>query len=391
MPGLFSRLFSRRQPEQRAMFYGPVTGPSIAGSRVNTALAENLSTTTACVGAIASGLASLPAFVYRREANGRVEAPNHPVARLIRQPNPRMTWPDFLEMLLGSTLLSGNGLAAVDCDRAGRPTALWPIPWQAVQPVALPSGRLAFDVVAFNTPWGGAGLPRRYLDSEVVHLKDRSDDGWLGRSRISRAPDVLASAAGLQTYSTAVWHNAATPSGVLELPGKVSPEGLRRAEAFFNERMVGAGNGKKVLFADAGSKWTSVAVSPEDAEVLASRRFSVEELCRLFQVPPPIVQDYTHNTFTNAQQAALWFAQFSLSPWARKIEAEFQRSLFSDSSYHVEIDLSGLMRGDFAARWTANVAAVGAGILTVDEVREAEGYNPLPAKPVEVVPGDGGE
>jgi HK97 family phage portal protein len=392
-PAWLSRLFSR-QPEQRAgvPFYGPVTGPALAGVRVNTAVAENLSTVTACVGAIASGLASLPAYVYRSDGAGRVEAPQHPVARLIRQPNPRQTWPDFLEWLVASTLLNGNGIAAIDMDGAGRPTNLWPIPWSAVQPVLLPSNQLAFDVMAYTTAWGGTGLPRRYLASEVLHLKDRSDDGWLGRSRISRAPDVLASAIGAQTFSTALWNNAATPSGVLELPAKITPDGFRRQREFFEQTYSGAANARRVLFADAGSKWTSISVSPEDAEVLASRQFSVTEIARLFGVPPPIVQDYSNNTFTNAATAALWFAQFSLAPWARKIEAEFQRQVFGDAvAYSMEIDLSGLTRGDYSTRWTANVAAVGAGILTVDEIREQEGYGPLPEVKDPPVPGDGGK
>ena len=122
------------------------------------------------------------------------------------------------------------------------------------------------------------------------------------------------------------------------------------------------------------------SVSPEDAEVLASRRFSVEELCRVFQVPPPIVRDYTHNTFTNSQQAALWFAQFRLTPWVRKIEAEFTRGVFGSSSgYELEIDLSGLMRGGYAARRAPYAVAVQNGILGVNEIHEAQGYNPRPA------------
>ena len=139
---------------------------------------------------------------------------------------------------------------------------------------------------------------------------------------------------------------------------------------------AGPRNARKFLLLEEGLTFDPTSVSPEDAELLASRRFSVEELCRLFQVPPPIVQDYTHGTFTNAAQAGLWFAQLSLTPWARKIEAEFARSIFTDDSFHLEIDLSGLMRGDYAARWAAYGAAVTNGILTVDEIREAEGYNP---------------
>jgi HK97 family phage portal protein len=375
-------------PETRAStFYAPAVGfgPSLGGTVINTVLAENLSAVTACVNAIASGLASLPARVYRTQGEGRIEVPGHPVARLLRQPNPRQTYVDFLEWLLGSTLLNGNGLAAIEYDGRGQPVALLPIPWSAVQVVALPTGRLAFDVVSYQTPWGGSGQPRRYLDSEVLHLKDRSDDGWLGRSRISRAPDVLGAAIGLQTYSTAIWNNAATPSGLLTLPSIVTPEGKRRAVEFFEGRYAGAANGKRIFWADNGTTFTPISVSPEDAEVLASRRFSGEEVARLFNCPPAIVGDLSHGTFTNSETAGRWFAQFTLAPWARKIEAEMQRSVFADPSgaTHMEIDLSGIMRGDYAARWTANVAAVQAGILTADEVREQEGFNPLPpgAKP----------
>jgi HK97 family phage portal protein len=345
---------------------------------VTPGMAENLSTVTACVNAVASGLASLPVYLYQTiPGAGRMEAPTNPAARLLRRPNTRQTWPDFLEWTLGSVLLHGNALAIIETDGTGAPGALVPVPWGAVQPVALPSGRLAFDVVAHRTPWGSAGMPRRLLDSECFYLKDRSDDGWTGRSRISRANEVLGAAYGLQQYSGAIWQNAATPSGMVTLPSNVTREEKDRIEHYYRAKVTGTDNAKGVLFVDKDTTFTAMSVSPEDAEVLASRRFTVEELCRLFQVPPPLVQDYTHNTFTNSAQASLWFAQFSLAPWARKIEAEFARSvLLDDPTHHLEIDLSGLTRGDYATRWDASVKAVAAGILDAEEVREAEGYGP---------------
>ena len=150
--------------------------------------------------------------------------------------------------------------------------------------------------------------------------------------------------------------------------------------ASFDERHAGAGNARKVFFSDPGTTFTPMSVSPEDAETLESRRFSVIELCRLFNVPPPIIQSYENNTFTNAATASVWFATNTLTPWARKIEAEVARSVFADPSgdFHLEIDLSGLVRGDYATRWVANVAAVNAGILTADEIRAQEGYGPKP-------------
>jgi HK97 family phage portal protein len=374
-----------RKTETRAASYGPsfsLAGGSTGGP-VSPMAAENLSTVVACVDAIGQGLGTLPAAVYRTLDDGREEAPGHPVARLIRAPNRYQTWPDFVHWLVAQMLLRGNAIATIEDDGAGRATALRPIPWQNVSVQLLPSGRLAYDVVAYVAPWGGSGTPRRLLDDEVFHLRDRSDDGYVGRSRLSRAPDVLSAAIGLQTYTSSLWDNAATPSGLVTLPRGIKADGLKRLEAFFAARFTGAHNAKRILFVDPDTTFVPMAVSPEDAEVLASRRFTVEELCRLFNVPPPIVQSYEHNTFTNAAQASLWFATNTLRPIARKIEAEFSRSIFTDAGFHLEIDLSGLMRGDYATRWAANVAAVTAGILTADEVREQEGYGPLAAASTE--------
>lgn len=379
---VLGRLFGRREPETRAtVSYGPsfslgntATGP------IQPYQAENLAAVAACVSAVADGLATLPVAVYRsQDDDGRVEVPGHPVSRLIRGPNDYQTWVDWLSMTVAEVLLYGNALSVIEYDGAGRPTGLRPVPWRNVRVQMLPTGRLVYDVVMYQTPWGGTGTPRRFLQGEVFHLKDRSDDGYVGRSRLSRAPDVLAAAIGLQTYSAAIWENAATPSGLLTFPANISPDGKRRMESFYNDRLIGSANGKRVLFADADTSFQPMSVSPEDAEVLASRRFSTEEICRLFNVPPPLVQDYTNSTFTNSAQASLWFAQNTLRPMARRIEAEFQRSVMNDptGATHIEIDLSGLMRGDYATRWAANVAAVNAGILTRDEVREQEGFGPL--------------
>jgi HK97 family phage portal protein len=373
------------QPEQRQLgsptFGDFGLGPITAGSYVNARVAENLSTVVACVGAIASALSTLPAFVYRSVPGGREEASNHPVARLIRAPNDRQTWPDWLEMMIAQVLLYGNAISVIEYDGAGRPTRLLPVPWNNVQVFLLPSGELAYDIVQFIAPWGGTGTPRRYLNGEVVHIKDRSDDGFLGRSRLSRAPEVLGNALSLQEFSSAQWKNGVTPSGAIQMEGSMTPEQFNRVREQMSTIYAGAHNARKVLILDNRATWQALSVSPEDAEVLASRRFTVEELCRLYQVPPPIIQDYTHGTFTNASQAALWFAQLTLTPWAKKIEAEFARSVFGDdSAYHLEIDLAGLMRGDYAARWAAYAIAVQNKILDPDEIREAEGYNPRGVK-----------
>lgn len=347
------------------------------GGVVSPRMAETIAALFACVSRIGSGLGSLPALVFQTTDAGRTEVHNHPVNRLISAPNGSQTWPDWVEWVLAEVLLHGNALCAVDLDGAGRPIALRPLPWRFVNPLILPTGRLVYD---FHD---GRGTARRYLDTEVFHLRDRTDngaagaDGLIGIPRLSRAPEVLANALALQEWSSATWRNGATPSGVVTHPGQLSKVAFENLRDSLNERYSGAHNAKKTMLFQEGMQYQPISASPEDAEVLESRKFGVAEICRLFQVPPPLVEDYSNNTFTNAAQASLWFAQLTLTPWARKLEAEFSRSVFGPSSaFSLEIDLSGLMRGDFVARWQAWQIAIASGVLDPNEIRVAEGWGP---------------
>lgn len=338
--------------------------------------AENLSTVLACTNAIATALAYVPALVYRRDGDGtRTEVSTHALGKIVRMGvNDQMTWPDFLEHFLASTLLTGNGLAVILRSGNGQLAGFRYVPWGMVTVAELSSGRLAYDVS------DGRGNTRRYLEGEVLHLRDRGDDGKIGRSRLSRAADTVTGVQAANTHASAFLANGASPSGVIELPGTMTIEQKTRLREIFEARFKGPSKAGGTLILDGGMKWSASQISPEDAELLETRKFGVIELCRLFQVPPPIVQAYENNTFTNAAQAGLWFATFCLAPWARKIEAEFARSVFpSGGPYEMELDLSGFLRGDPETRWNAHKIAIETGVLDPDEVRQIEGWNPRPA------------
>jgi len=376
---LITRIATRLGFERRSSRFGELPGMAVTGHAVNTRTAENLSAVLACVSAVATAIASLPAYVYRHAGSGRNIDHAHPLNRLMtRGPNQWQTWPDFIEWLVASTLMRGNGLAEIVTNARGEVVELRPIPWDWVSVYMLPSGRLAYDVTEQMGIWGATGRLRRLLQGEVLHLRDRSDDGLLGRSRLSRASEVVGAGMALQEATGALWRNGIFPSGALSLEGKLTPEQRNLLRQSLESAHGGAGKQGKVLLLEGGMKWQQITISPEDAEILDSRRFSIEEIARLFQVPPPIIQDYTHNTFTNSEAAGRWFAQFTIGPWVRKLEAEFARSVIGEGSpdMSVEFDLSGFMRGDYTARWQAHEIAVRNDILTRNEVREIEGWNP---------------
>lgn len=340
---------------------------------VSARCAENLSAVLACTNAIATALAYVPALTYRRDGDGnRTEAFAHPLGKLVRNgANPGMSWPDFMEHLIASALLTGNGLAEILRSGNGQLAGFRYIPWGMVTVAELSSGRLAYDVS------NGRGNTRRLLEGEVLHLRDRTDDGRIGRSRLSRAAETVQGVQASNSHANAFLANGASPSGVIEVPGTMKAEQRTGLRDQFQAGHAGAANAGKALILDGGMTFKGMQMSPEDAELLETRKFGVIEICRLFQVPPPIVQAYENNTFTNAAQAGLWFATFCLAPWARKIEAEFARSVFpSNGPYELELDLSGFLRGDPETRWAAHKIALETGVLDPDEVRQIEGWNP---------------
>lgn len=366
-------------PRLEALFGGyQLTG----GQIVNQHSAQNLSTVLACVSAISSGLASLPIWIYRRTDAGRTVDERHPLMRLHREgANRFQSWPDFIEWLLASTLLSGNGLAEIVTDSRGELIELRAVPWSWSAVQLLPSGRLAYDTTEQMGLFGTTGRTRRLLQDQVLHIRDRSDDGVLGISRLRRAAGVVGAAQGLQNFAAGSLAHGVYASGALMADGPltyVQREQLREGLRRFSAAEGGAG---RALILDQGLKWQSLVINPEDAELLASRRFTVEELARLYNVPPNIVGDLSNSSFTNSETMLRFFAQSTLAQWARKLESAIAQQLFTDAerqTHEAEFDLSGLLRGDPAERWASHAIAVSNNILTANEVREVEGWDPRP-------------
>ena len=353
---------------------------------VNQYQTENLSTALACVNAISQAIASLKACVYRTDPDGRTIDNDHPLANLIRNGvNDKQSWPEFLEWLMAQTLLYGNGIAEIVTNRFGEIIGLNPIPFAAVNCVRLPNGRMVYDINDYSKSSHIVKRPvRRLLDDEVLHLKDRTDDGLIGRSVLSRSPATLYLAELIQEFETSLFENQARPSGMITAAGVLQPD--QRTDILNNivKAFTGAKNAGKVIVSDADLKWQSMTMEPESLELQSARRLQTEEIARLFKVPPPIIGDYSNSTFTNSETAGRWFAQHTLTPWIVKIEQCFARSLFTNEerkSLEIEIDLSIFLRGDADQRWKNHEIAVRNDILDTNEIRKIEGFNPRASQP----------
>ena len=329
----------------------------------NARAAENLSSVFACVDVISSALSSLPPRLYENTGTERREVADDPVLGLFREPNRWQTWPDFMQWYIAECLLFGNAVAIVQDGE------LWPSRWQATGTMMLSTGRIRYDWQVGDGAFNRHGMS---MDDAVLHMRDRTDDGFIGRSRLSRVAATVGLAHDVMDAAIGLWQNGAFPSGAVKLQGRVSPEERTRLREQLSEQFSGAGNRAKVMVLDQGSEWESMATDPHDAETLETRRFMVAEICRIFEVPPPLIQSYEFNTFTNSQEASRWFSNFTLAGWARKFEAAFARTLLPESQ-SLELDMSSFTRADHGERWAAHKIALETGVLQPDEVRRLEG------------------
>ena len=312
---------------------------SESGSPVSPYIAENLSAVFACVQIISETVAALPPVVYRREGDGmKFAASNHPVARLFaRQPNSLQTTPEFLEMMTAHVLLRGNAYAEIVRDARGAPIELIPLHPDWVCLLRIPNTRIVvYDVTDVN-----GGRTRRLLAEEILHLKDRSDDGICGKSRLHRARETFGTAISTERFAGFTYKNGAMLSGVLMHPELVGEEAIKNLRASFNANYTGVEKARSAMILEEGMKWESVSVSPEDAQMLESRRFSVEQIARLFRVPPPVLGHLADASYNNVTELGIWFHTHTIAPWLVKWERTLERALFSaeaQRSYEIEFD-----------------------------------------------------
>ena len=368
---LIERAMSAIGYERRAV--GVNGWPELATlSSVTPATAETLSTVQACVSAISETIASLPLMLYRRNGDDRDKASDHPLYKILHdQPNDRQTALEFREQMTANMLLRGNGYARIIRGNSGQVSQLTPLHPDRVNVIYLDGDRVCYEVTSRD------GKAERLLPDDVFHLRHRSDDGVLGISPIARCRDVLELAIAERDHGRDTFRNGAKLLGVLKAPGRLNPE--QRANLAASWKTYKAG-GTPVL--DDGLDYQTVSMTLEDSEWIAARQFSVEEVCRLFRVPPTIVGDLRHGNYSNTSELFRQFITLSLRRHLLAWEQAISRQLLTEAgrrTYFAEHAVEGLLRGDSATRAAFYHAAIADGWMTTDEVRKLENLKPLGA------------
>jgi HK97 family phage portal protein len=376
---LLARIFGRAEKRNAPSSWDLMRGAGFetqAGVSVSPYIAENLSAVFACVQAISETVASLPLLIYRKERDGvRVASPSHPVALLFsRAPNSLQTPPELIEMATAHCLLRGNSYMEIVRDNRGAPTELIPLHPDHVAVLRIPgTRRIVYD---YSDP--NIGGTRRLLPDEVLHLRDRSDDGVVGKSRLERARESLGTAIATESFAANTYRNGAALSGVLSHPGVLGDDAGRRLRESFVQGYTGTSKAGHVLIAEEGLKWESISVPPRDAEMLESRKFSTEQIARLFRVPPPIIGTLADTNYSSVTELGRWFLTQTITPWLTRWERLIERSLFSDEgrrSYEVEFDTDLFVRGDYLQRLQGYRIGREVGLYSANDLRRFERLN----------------
>ena len=374
--GLFARLF-RSSPENPstslsnpAAWLTGLFGTSKTGVQVSEDNALTFSAVYAAVRIISETIASIPLNVYQADGETRVKAVGHPIQDLLaKAPNSVSSTFTFREAMAANLVLHGNAYAKIEMNAAGRPTALIPLNPMKVE-VKVVDGEKVYIFADKHT----------YLDYEIIHFVGLSFNGLTGKSPLAVAREAVAIGLAAQEYGARFYSNGANTGGVITAPGRLNTEVIKRLKESWNRANSGNSNAHGTAILEEGMKYEKIGLDPEAAQFLQSRKFQVNEIARIFRIPPSYLADLENSsTRANVEQQAIQFVRDCVTPYVRRMEVELNRKLFREDepNLYAYFTVEGLMRGDLKGRYDAYATARQWGWLSVNDIRDLENLNPV--------------
>ena len=372
MPNVFTRAAQfiggiiNPTPLMYALWGGQSTS---AGESVNSSNAPTVAAVYSCISLIADTIASLPFHLYNESEGGKIRVKNQMDYLVSRKPSDSYNSFDFRRAIINQLLLRGNAYILPIKSR-GQISALQLIDTDYVT-LDTTSGVLRYRVSAPN------GVQLDLLPAQIIHLKAFTMDGVNGLSPILYAKETIGTAMAATKHIGGFYGNGAMPKGILQLQGSIrDADRVREIGKQFDSRYSGSNSGRTAVLTE-GAEYKPVAMSMQEAEFIATMRFSVEEICRLFHVPPHKIGHLDGGSYGNSIEAQnAQFVSDCIRPLAESMEMEFTNKLLT-GGFEFEMDLKGLMRGDIQAQVQRNVSYWNIGVISANEIRNQEGMPPI--------------
>ena len=385
--GLFTGLFRTRDaPSNRTSgsSYSFLMGSTTSGKRVNERTSMQMTAVYSCVRILSEAVASLPLNVYRyTDTGGKEKAIDHSLFHLLHdEPNPEMSSFIFRETLMTHLLLWGNAYAQIIRNGKGEVIALYPLMPDRMSIDRDKNGQLYYKYTKNNDDAPTMDSGSVYLSpSDVLHIPGLGFDGLVGYSPIAMAKNAIGLAIAAEEYGSKFYANGAAPSGILEHPGTLKDPA--RVRDSWNATFGGSSNSNKVAVLEEGMKYTPISIAPNEAQFLETRKFQINEIARIFRVPPHMLADLEKSSFSNIEQQSLEFVKYTLDPWVIRWEQALYRALLSEEekkTVFFKFNVEGLLRGDYASRMNGYATARQNGWMSANDIRELENLDRIPAE-----------
>lgn len=385
--GFLSGLFRSRDAPRNSTSgsaYRFFMGNSTSGKRVNERSAMQMTAVYSCVRILSEAVAGLPLHLYQyTDKSSREKAVDNPLYFLLHdEPNKEMTSFVFRETLMTHLLLWGNAYSQIIRNGKGEVMGLYPLMPDRMTVNRDEKGRLYYEyMVSSDDAKTLKDGTVRLSPYDVLHIPGLGFDGLVGYSPIAMAKNAIGLAIAAEEYGSKFYANGATPSGILEYPGTVKePDKVRES---WNAGFGGSSNAHKIAVLEEGMKYTPISISPNEAQFLETRKFQINEIARIFRVPPHMVGDLEKSSFSNIEQQSLEFVKYTLEPWLVRWEQAMQRSLIPQddkSKYFIKFNVDGLLRGDYQSRMQGYATARQNGWMSANDIRELENLDRIPAE-----------
>jgi len=383
---IIDRIKSAMGLEQRSVLGVNGWPVPLSATSVTPDSAQSVAACYAAVALIAEAIGSLPLRLYRKDGDDRTTASDHPLhAVLYRAPNAQQSATEFWEWVVSSMLLTGNAYARVTRGWDGQVRSLDPMVTSNV--TIMRKG----ETIAGYEYTNRDGVRERLLPAEVFHLRHRAgNDPLVGVSPITAARAVIQLAQAEAQHGQSTFDNGTRASGIISMPGRLKPEQRQAIAASWASQYAGGSNAGKVPVMEEGSTFTPISLSLADSEWVAARRFSVEEICRIFKVPPVLIGDLSHSTYSNSVAMDMFFAKHTLGRHLSAIEGAINRQLLTPAAartLYAEFSLEGLLRGASTERAAFYASGIASGWMLKSEARKLENLpaiDGLDSQPVEL-------
>jgi HK97 family phage portal protein len=352
-----------------------------SGVKVDAETALRSTVVLACIRVLSTSVAGLPFHLYRRLPGGGKEiAREHPLYRLLHtQPNSWQTSFEWREQMMLHLLSHGFALDE-KVYTGGAISEIVPLHPSRVKTEQLENNRLRY------TYREASGSSTVYTQDAVMSVRGMSDDGVNGMSTIELARDAIGLARACEIHGATFFGNGARPGVILSTDQMLSPEAAENTRNQWERAHRGADRSHRTAVLQGGLKVNELGGNNQESQFLEARRFQVEEVCRLFGVPPHLVGDLTRSSFSNIEQQSLDFLTNGLMPYLRRIESSIARDLLEgDDEYFAEFDTRGVLRADAAGRGSYYNTLWNLGVLSVNEIRSLENLNPVESGDVRFV------